>query len=140
MSEYLKADLFLKWPLDGSVSFSAPLFEIEHYSHVWLYIAYTADADTTSTLGFRFSLDPAAAEAIPIGVVYPAAAGSYSPEYLGGSVALTTLTASAFSFAGRTAAGSVWFKFQNPPPNMQLVYTRAGGTRQFQVSIFGRGA
>ena len=73
-------------------------------------------------------------------MVYPAAAGSYSPEYLGGSIALTTVAANLVPFTGRTAAGNFWMKFQNPPPNLQLVYTRGGGSRKFEISLFGRSA
>lgn len=140
MADYLKADLFLREPFDGSVSFNTPVFEIESYSHIWVHVEYSADADTASALAFRFSLDPNALAVAPVGVAYPPAAGFYSPDYLGGTVLLTSLTASGFTFSGRTAQGGVWFKFQNPPPNMQLIYTRLAGTRQFLVSVFGRSA
>lgn len=133
-----KADLLLKLPFDGSGSFTTAPIDIESYPHLWMYILYTADADVASTIGLRFSVDVTSLATYPIQVAYPAAAGSYSPAFAGGSVALTSFTNNIVPFTGRTAAGSIWFYFPNPPPLVQLVYAQAGGARQFTVSLFGR--
>ena len=129
----LKSDLLLRMPLNGSAS-NTMLVELENYASLWLYGEYTADADTASTLGIKFSVDPNSTPVTPIPLVITPAAGSYSPLYSN----IPALTSSAFDFTGRTAAGSFYAYFEQPPPFLRLVYTRSAGSRQFLFTVFGR--
>lgn len=126
-----KADLLRRMPLDGRASFNA-LLDIESYKSIWMFLEWTADASATDVAAFRFSVDPDTQIAFPIPVDEAAALGNYSPVYA------STQTLSANGFTLPTTAGSYFAYFNDPPPYLQLIYTRAAGSRQFLWSVFGR--
>jgi hypothetical protein len=126
-----KADLMRRMPLDGSASFNA-LLDIESYKSIWMFLEWTADASATDSIAFRFSVDPDTQIAFPVPVDETAALGNYSPQYA------STQALAANAFTVPTTAGSYFAYFNDPPPYIQLIYTRAGGSRKFLWSVFGR--
>lgn len=134
-----KTDLLLRMPLDGSTSFTSPTIDCKAYTDMWMAIEYGADASASDDLKIRFSVYPGGPL---IALADTTTNGAYNPGSMGlnsasGAAAATTLTAS--SIVINVAGAQHWYHMSNgPPPYVNLVYTRAGGSRQFLWTIFGR--
>lgn len=141
MSTYLRTDLLERIPFDGSASFTSNFVDLQQYATCWVWIEYSGDA-STDPLQIKFKVDELSQDSVGFSGV--AASGAYAPalsgkgSIAGGANAPPTVTAGAF--IPDVAGGGFWMYLVQPPPLMQLVYTRTTGTRKFFLTVLGRSA